>query len=149
MDEQVWPSFWTLGAKWPYGGEIDIIEGINLVSQNQMALHTNSGCIVAPNAPSRQTGLVLQTNCSASSDGLTPNVGCTVDENKPNNYGQGFANAQGGVWAVQMDVAGIFIWFWSVGIFSFYLIDGTLMLILFLYAATRHSSIYKIRHVYI
>lgn len=96
---------------------MDIFEGINLVSQNEMALHTNSGCIIAPNAPSRQTGLVLQSNCSASSDGVTPNDGCSVTESKPNSYGQAFADAGGGVWAVQMDVAGIFMWFWSVGIF--------------------------------
>jgi len=108
---QVWPSFWTLGTdkEWPGGGEIDVIEGINMMDHNQIALHTTPGCFQAQN--SGQTGQTIEGDCS------TPQ-GCLVAENKPNSWGPGFAQAGGGVWALQIDVAGIFVWYWSVRIFS-------------------------------
>ncbi len=36
----VWPALWTVGPSWPQSGEIDIIEGINNSTTNQMTLHT-------------------------------------------------------------------------------------------------------------
>ena len=104
---KVWPSFWSLGAgmQWPNGGEIDIIEGINLMTNNQMALHTVPGCTKAPN--NTQTGTTLETDCSTDQ-------GCLVAETQPNSYGQTFAQAGGGVWALEFDTSGISMWFWSV-----------------------------------
>lgn len=102
----VWPAFWTKGLDWPRQGEIDIMEGINLQSTNQMALHTYAGCQVDSNTD--HTGLIGVTNCNDTSMS-----GCTVTENNKNSYGAGFAQAGGGVFATQFDVAGIFIWFWS------------------------------------
>ncbi|KII91131.1 glycoside hydrolase family 16 protein [Plicaturopsis crispa FD-325 SS-3] len=105
----VWPAFWTLGSgTWPAGGEIDIIEGINVMTANQMALHTEPGCTQA--TPAYQSG-ILPTgpgaqDCSQAS-------GCLVTESAPNSYQSGFAAAGGGVWAVQFDVAGVYMWFWS------------------------------------
>lgn len=104
----MWPSFWTLGVgeqEWPANGEIDIIEGINMMNHNQVALHSRPGCIQAANPP--QSGQTLETNCSLDR-------GCIVAENKPNSFGSGFAQAGGGVFAVQMDISGVFVWFWSV-----------------------------------
>lgn len=114
---KVWPAFWTKGSLWPDDGEIEyafnkmfllyltydidsIIEGINLVSQNQMALHTLPGCY-HNTTPSNQMGISDPTkvNCSQPS-------GCVVLELAPNSFGQGFANAGGGVFGVQFDVAG-------------------------------------------
>lgn len=65
MYEQIWPSFWTKGENWPAGGEIDIMEGINGMTANQMALHTNAGC----NATSgvSYSGTIGATNCNATS----------------------------------------------------------------------------------
>ncbi|KAF8329884.1 glycoside hydrolase family 16 protein [Amanita rubescens] len=102
----VWPSFWTLGTGlWPNGGEIDIIEAINLMSNNQYALHTIGGCTLNTTG-AQLTGKVYGTDCSTGS-------GCVIAETKPNSYGAGFAQAGGGVWATQLDVTGIYMWFWS------------------------------------
>ena len=71
-----------------------------------------------------------ETDCSQPS-------GCIVSETSPNSFNAGFAEAGGGVWAAQFDVAGILcvfqpvymffdshgrrsIWFWTVrAIFNF------------------------------
>ncbi|OJA18491.1 hypothetical protein AZE42_08011 [Rhizopogon vesiculosus] len=101
----VWPAFWSFGPNWPQDGEIDIIEGINVMSANQMAIHTTPGC--TQNVSEYQLGTSgSTTNCSEAS-------GCTVTETSPNSYESGFAVAGGGVFATQFDSSGIFIWFWS------------------------------------
>ncbi|OSD08169.1 glycoside hydrolase family 16 protein [Trametes coccinea BRFM310] len=99
----VWPAFWTKGPNWPFDGEIDIVEGINLQKDNQMAVHTTQGCTTSNSIV--QSGSIGFTDCSHGS-------GCTVRENKPNSFGQNFAQNGGGVWATQYDVAGVFIWYW-------------------------------------
>ncbi|KAI8996320.1 concanavalin A-like lectin/glucanase domain-containing protein [Trametes punicea] len=104
----VWPSFWTKGPNWPAGGEIDIVESVNLMSNNQMALHTASGCTQPSNAT--QLGKTSGSDCSAGVDSAT---GCAVEETQPKSFGADFASAGGGVWATQFDVSGIYIWFWS------------------------------------
>jgi len=100
----VWPAFWTKGILWPDDGEIDIMEAINVMPNNQMALHTLEGCLHV--TPPGQTGQSMEADCSMPS-------GCTVAETAPNSFESGFAAAGGGVWATQFDVSGIFIWFWS------------------------------------
>lgn len=100
----VWPAFWTMGPNWPIGGEIDIVETVNLMTQNQMAVHAASGCTKANN--SQQTGTNNSPNCTAG-------PGCTVLETNTKSVGAAFAGAQGGVWATQFDVSGIYIWFWN------------------------------------
>ncbi|KAH7105114.1 glycoside hydrolase family 16 protein [Auriculariales sp. MPI-PUGE-AT-0066] len=100
----VWPSIWTHGEDWPIGGEIDIIEAVNFMKVNQMTLHTLDGCMRADKSGS--WGDVGGKNCS------TP-AGCTIKDKNPSSYGAPFAQAGGGVWATQFDIAGVYIWFWS------------------------------------
>ncbi|KAJ7258421.1 concanavalin A-like lectin/glucanase domain-containing protein, partial [Mycena haematopus] len=106
----VWPSIWLNGVLapgqiWPEAGEIDLIEAVNLFDHNQMALHTTAGCVQPVGVA--QSGNAIIHNCNDSSSS-----GCTVAETKPNSYGAGFAANQGGVWGLQFDVSGIFMWFW-------------------------------------
>ncbi|KAH9858403.1 concanavalin A-like lectin/glucanase domain-containing protein [Lenzites betulinus] len=100
----VWPSFWMKGMDWPNGGEVDIFEGVNMMTQNQMALHTQAGCSITSSA--KQTGQINATDCSSG-------TGCTVLETQENSYGSAFASAGGGVWAMQIESSGINIWFWT------------------------------------
>jgi hypothetical protein len=106
----VWPSFWTYGLQreWPNAGEIDIIEGINGMDANQIALHALPGCMKTE-LPGQQTGLTLERNCSTVK-------GCIVKETKANSYGAAFARAGGGAYATQFAPSGIYIWFWSVSL---------------------------------
>ncbi|KAJ3892026.1 hypothetical protein GG344DRAFT_23142, partial [Lentinula edodes] len=103
----VWPSFWMLGTDllWPNSGEIDIIEAINNLDSNQYALHTTSECFLGTNLI--QPGSILQTNCSTS-------AGLVIQEKKLDSFGSGFAQAGGGVFATQLDLSGIYMWFWPV-----------------------------------
>ncbi|KAF4619190.1 hypothetical protein D9613_004737 [Agrocybe pediades] len=106
----VWPSFWTYGIQeeWPSAGEIDIIEAINQMDHNQIALHTRGGCSQSPPpmGVQAQTGNTIEGDCSTDR-------GCIVAETKPNSYGAGLNAAGGGVYAVQMALSGIYVWFWS------------------------------------
>ncbi|KIJ33045.1 glycoside hydrolase family 16 protein [Sphaerobolus stellatus SS14] len=97
------------GETWPEHGEIDIIEGVNLATQNQMALHTLDGCVQEP--ASNQLGTSGQNPDCHQQNGTT---GCTVIDttNKP-SLGSAFNAAGGGVWATQFDDSGVFIWFFD------------------------------------
>ncbi|KAI0742915.1 concanavalin A-like lectin/glucanase domain-containing protein [Daedaleopsis nitida] len=104
----VWPAFWTRGPNWPNGGEIDILETVNLAQSNQMALHTLDGCTTPQDVS--QLGTTKGANCS---EGVDSRVGCATTETQPNSVGAGFATAGGGVWATLFDTTGISIWFWT------------------------------------
>ena len=68
-----WPAFWTLGQGiWPGGGEIDIIEGVNVDPVNWATLHTTDNCTVAG---VNQTGTLLTNDCASS----TSTSGCVVE----------------------------------------------------------------------
>ena len=66
---KVWPSIWTKGNDWPNNGEIDIIEGVNKMNFNQMAVHTKGACTAATGTD--QTGGAGNLDC-------TQDAGCTV-----------------------------------------------------------------------
>ncbi|KAG0287666.1 hypothetical protein BGZ98_004561 [Dissophora globulifera] len=107
-----WPAYWMVGPNWPNSGEIDIIEGVNNQAQNQVTLHTSSGCTME--GVSRwQSASVLTPNCDVNAPGQGANVGCGVLAPNANSYGTGFNNNKGGVYATQWTTSsGIQVWFW-------------------------------------
>ncbi|KAI0795406.1 glycoside hydrolase family 16 protein [Abortiporus biennis] len=101
----VWPAFWSKGPAWPNDGEIDIIEAINLMDHNQMALHTLPGCTHDDPGKDKQKGTTIRADCGTTG-------GCTVAETTPGSYAEAFSANGGGVFATQFDETGINIWFW-------------------------------------
>lgn len=83
-------------------GEIDILEGINQMTTNQMSLHTAAGCTQASGVT--QTGTTTQTDCNLS---VNSNNGCTVIDESTDSYGAGFESAGGGVWVTELADSGI------------------------------------------
>ncbi|KAH9985818.1 glycoside hydrolase family 16 protein [Russula compacta] len=108
-----WPAFWTLSqaGPWPNGGEIDIIEGVNLNTVNQATLHTTPNCVMPPDSLRSQTGTTTSTNCDTS---VNSNEGCGVSfTNSGPNYGAQFNLNGGGYWAMsKSQSSGIQVWFW-------------------------------------
>ncbi|KAJ3564581.1 hypothetical protein NP233_g8201 [Leucocoprinus birnbaumii] len=102
----VWPAFWSKAPTWPDGGEIDTFEGINMVQNNQMTLHTNPGCRQVQ--PEQTTLNSTSTDCSFQANN---NSGCVVTDPDTTSYGAAFANAGGGVWVTEFAESGISIWF--------------------------------------
>jgi hypothetical protein len=104
-----WPAIWTTeGTNWPAGGEIDILEGVNDNNGNQMTLHTSPGCTV-PTAKNNETGNPETGDCGAASG----HTGCGISDPDTWSYGNDFNNNQGGVWAMQWEDSGVYIWLWS------------------------------------
>ncbi|KAJ6609856.1 concanavalin A-like lectin/glucanase domain-containing protein [Mycena sp. CBHHK59/15] len=105
-----WPAWWTVSktGPWPHGGEIDIIEGVNLNPSNLASLHTTPNCNMAQTRT--QSGEPVSTICDAS---VNYNQGCGVTFTKPNSYGQAFNSNGGGWYAMQRSAScGINVWFW-------------------------------------
>ncbi|KZT51855.1 glycoside hydrolase family 16 protein [Calocera cornea HHB12733] len=103
----VWPAFWSQATKWPEGGEIDTLENVNLALTNQMALHTEDGCMVTSSAV--MTGSLTDQDCGT--DLPTKTQGCTVEDSNQASYGAAFAAAGGGVYATLLADSGVYIWF--------------------------------------
>lgn len=97
----VWPAFWTLGGgTWPADGEMDIIEGVNLNSGNQITAHTAPNCTMAFTG---QTGPVQGSayDCSEATGG---SAGCSVGSSQANDYGSNFNANGGGVYVMQVRI---------------------------------------------
>jgi hypothetical protein len=98
-----WPAYWLFGPNWPNSGEIDIIEGANDQATNLVTLHTAAGCVVN-NAGSVSNTVTIEENCNAKS-------GCSVRTTGTDNFGTGFNAAGGGVYAMQWESSGVYVWF--------------------------------------
>lgn len=129
-------SLWTKGAinAWPKGGEVDIFEAVNKMTNNQYviylaftvclgsfptsryALHTKSACTIAQ-SNSGQTGTVVGSavDCQiyVNADGTYGNPsGCEISDPSANSYSN-FADSNGGVWIAEFATTGVSIWFIS------------------------------------
>lgn len=107
-----WPAFWMLGSgTWPGNGEIDLIEGINNQTRNQVTVHSRSGCNVSVEATYGETGTWgSSTPCDAGAGGGYN--GCTVFGNSK-SFGSGFNAAGGGIYAMHWTSSAIKVWLFS------------------------------------
>ncbi|KAG1731523.1 glycoside hydrolase family 16 protein [Suillus paluster] len=106
-----WPAWWTLSQQgpWPHGGEIDIIEGVNLGQSNLASLHTTPNCTM-PEVRS-QRGNTTSTSCDTS---VNSNQGCGVSFPEQNSYGEGFNDGGGGFYIMEKSsTKGVSVWFIS------------------------------------
>ncbi|KAG9058872.1 hypothetical protein FS842_000069 [Serendipita sp. 407] len=115
----VWPAYWSNGANWPAGGEIDIIEGTQNTTINQSTLHTTPGCTLDASNQNQEaqslydgkfTGQVASTICDSNVDN---NIGCGILSTDTTSYGIGLNSAGGGVFAALWNEEGIRIWHFS------------------------------------
>jgi hypothetical protein len=104
----VWPAYWLVGPDWPAGGEIDIIEGVNTQTSTSITLHTAPGCTINNDGTVGSTTL-SHANCNEGNAA----VGCGQTTNNNQNYGDGFNDASGGVYATQWTSDFIAVWFFS------------------------------------
>ncbi|KAF7378486.1 hypothetical protein MSAN_00276000 [Mycena sanguinolenta] len=110
-----WPAIWSLrldtqftGPDWPNGGEIDVVEAVNLYNRDEYSLHTRSGCTGPATMPNLQL-VDGNTNCDAIADAGA----CGYSDLDSTSFGPGFNNAGGGVFALEFAADGIKTWFWS------------------------------------
>jgi len=102
----VWPALWTVGNNWPQGGEIDIYEGVNMGTHNQVTFHTEPNCTYTRGM--NQTGTIIGTDCDAF---VNDNSGCGITDPSQTSYGEALNALGGGVFAMQWDDDGIAAWF--------------------------------------
>ncbi|KAJ3984755.1 concanavalin A-like lectin/glucanase domain-containing protein [Lentinula detonsa] len=117
----VWPSLFTQGQVWPQQGEIDVIEQVNLATDNRYSLHVGvDNCNQPTSVASNQTGTISTTEGDISNCTVTPTtgqntVGCVTTETKSNSFGSGFSSQGGGVYAMLWDTDGIAMWYFARG----------------------------------
>ncbi|KAF7557670.1 hypothetical protein G7046_g5985 [Stylonectria norvegica] len=106
----VWPAFWMFGPDWPGAGEIDIIEGVNTQTEGTVTLHTSSGCSM-DNTGALASTKVNSADCNAGNG----NLGCGQSTADNTNYGDGFNDNKGGVYATEWTSDHIAVWFFPRG----------------------------------
>ncbi|KAF9028286.1 hypothetical protein BDZ89DRAFT_1133746 [Hymenopellis radicata] len=111
----MWPAIWLNGAcdaGWPACGEIDLVEGVNLYTQNVVSIHTDGGCSV-PSTLTSLANAVLKVPTTLSCDANVDPASCGWNDNSEVSYGAPFNAAGGGVYAVSVTEAGIDFFFFS------------------------------------
>lgn len=115
-----WPAYWMFGPNWPNGGEIDIIEGVNNQNTNSITLHTAAGCTINNSNSLAGTVTLGNGDCNAGN----ANTGCSVSTANTNGYGTGFNQVGGGVYAMQWESSGIYVWFFQRGYIPSDILNG-------------------------
>ncbi|KAJ4507934.1 hypothetical protein HRR88_006617 [Exophiala dermatitidis] len=108
-----WPAFWLLGPNWPYSGEVDIIEGVNGQTNNNMAMHTDSGCSIVNTGA--YSGSLETANCDVNAADQATNAGCSISSGSTSSFGSGFNSQGGGVYATEWTSEAVSIWFFPRG----------------------------------
>jgi len=103
-----WPAWWLSGPNWPLAGEIDIIENVNVATNDATTLHTANGCY----ATGKFTGKMKNNNCYAL---INNNEGCGVVNPDGFSFGSAFNEKKGGAFALLWDSSGIKAWSWQSG----------------------------------
>ncbi|EJD40541.1 glycoside hydrolase family 16 protein [Auricularia subglabra TFB-10046 SS5] len=106
-----WPAYWMCGDNWPFGGEFDIIEGVNDGEMNLSSLHTGPDC-TQPGQGRDMKGSATELNCDAAANG---NQGCGVVSDSPKSFGPNFNQAGGGWFATERTENTLKVWFWGRG----------------------------------
>ncbi|QGI79339.1 hypothetical protein CEK26_006134 [Fusarium fujikuroi] len=106
----VWPAYWMFGPNWPTSGEIDILEGVNTQTENKISLHTGPGCSITNDGTTQGTTLESE-NC----DSAGAAAGCGQNTSDNQNYGDGFNDIGGGVYATEWTSDHIAVWFFHRG----------------------------------
>lgn len=102
-----WPAWWLCGPNWPYGGEIDIIEGVNTNTADATTLHTQQGCDMSGESVDLFTGHwglgsnnQPSTNCWIDAPNQYTNEGCSII-GQTGSYGKLFNAFGGGVYVLE------------------------------------------------
>jgi hypothetical protein len=98
-----------VGPNWPNRGEIDIIEGVNLNTYNQVTLHSSPGCVPSV-GPGGQTGRNIGNADCGAGGGF---VGCGRESNSATSYGTAFNANGGGVYATLWTSDAIKVWYFA------------------------------------
>ncbi|KAF8896814.1 concanavalin A-like lectin/glucanase domain-containing protein [Mucidula mucida] len=111
-----WPAIWLNGGcTWPDCGEIDILEGVNMYTQNIFSVHTNDGCSLDQSEVDSLTSAALKTTSTLSCNANADSTSCGFNLDSQTSYGQPFNSASGGTYAVSITDDAISFYFWNQG----------------------------------
>ncbi|KIY71879.1 glycoside hydrolase family 16 protein [Cylindrobasidium torrendii FP15055 ss-10] len=112
----VWPAIWMNGdGVWPASGEIDILEGVNMYTQNVMSVHTNEGCYLDKSLLSALRGVTLKVKDQLSCDAIANPETCGFNVDDNSSYGPPFNSQGGGTLAVSLETSGVHFYYWKQG----------------------------------
>ncbi|KAK4897057.1 hypothetical protein LTR49_028056 [Elasticomyces elasticus] len=118
-----WPAFWMVGPDWPNQGEIDIIEGVNEQTSNDMTLHTGEGCSITDAGVF--SGSIVTADCWIDDPDQATNSGCQIAASSTDTYGSGFNENNGGVYATEWTDSAISVFFFPRGSIPSDITDGS------------------------